>query len=563
MNASLIVSNLAAYSLQVAVLIIAGLLLMRVLRLVRPLLFLQLLLAAVLVLPLLQTWQRPVILAQRISPGRVAMPVMMLERADVRAPLDWAMLALIVIGLGVLARSVWLLLGLMRLRSIRWDANPIGGGVAVSPEVSGPVTFGFWRPIILLPPEVMELPEEAREAILAHERAHVRRRDWLFALAEEIVLCVLWFHPALWLLVARIRLTREQVVDREACCKAGSREVYVDALLAVADARIQPYLAPAPQFLRQRQLAARINALLMEVPMSRFRLIASYSAVAAFTVAAGLWVTASFPLRGAPQVAESVPDYVTAHGAALILVTPPAYPIMASRADVSGPVTIEVTLAANGEVADARVISGAPELRKAALAAVLNWQFKPGPSVAQVTIDFRKPQSAGQGIVKGVFVEESLPPAIYQTLHARLQPFVGRPVAPEIHSVVQSVSAGLRVRTEVNRQGETSIYVGAGLTQANPPSRIRVGGAVQAANILTKVDPEYPPLARQARIQGTVRFDAVIDKTGAVSNLMVVSGHPLLVPNATEAAKQFRYKPTLLNGQPVEVVTQVDVNFIL
>jgi protein TonB len=95
------------------------------------------------------------------------------------------------------------------------------------------------------------------------------------------------------------------------------------------------------------------------------------------------------------------------------------------------------------------------------------------------------------------------------------------------------------------------------------PQRIRVGGNVQAANLIRKVTPVYPPLAKQARIQGTVRFTAIIGKDGTIQNLQLVSGHPLLVESARQAVTQWQYKPTLLNGEPVEVVTQIDVNFTL
>jgi len=95
------------------------------------------------------------------------------------------------------------------------------------------------------------------------------------------------------------------------------------------------------------------------------------------------------------------------------------------------------------------------------------------------------------------------------------------------------------------------------------PQRIRVGGNVQQAKLLNQPKPVYPPLAKQARIQGTVRFNAIIGRDGAIANLVVVSGHPLLVPSALEAVRQWKYQPTLLNGEPVEVVTQIDVNFTL
>lgn len=95
------------------------------------------------------------------------------------------------------------------------------------------------------------------------------------------------------------------------------------------------------------------------------------------------------------------------------------------------------------------------------------------------------------------------------------------------------------------------------------PQRIRVGGNVQAANLIRKITPQYPPLAKQARVQGTVKFQAIIGKDGTIQNLQLISGHPLLVPAATDAVKQWMYRPTLLNGEPVEVVTQIDVNFTL
>ena len=86
---------------------------------------------------------------------------------------------------------------------------------------------------------------------------------------------------------------------------------------------------------------------------------------------------------------------------------------------------------------------------------------------------------------------------------------------------------------------------------------------MQAANLIKKVTPVYPPLAKTARVQGTVRFTALIGKDGTVLNLELVSGHPLLIPSATDAVKNWVYRPTLLNGQPVEVITQIDVSFTL
>ena len=95
------------------------------------------------------------------------------------------------------------------------------------------------------------------------------------------------------------------------------------------------------------------------------------------------------------------------------------------------------------------------------------------------------------------------------------------------------------------------------------PKRIRVGGNVQKARLLRQPRPAYPPLARQARISGMVRLEAVIAKDGTIQQLRVVSGHPLLVQSALSAVRRWRYQPTNLNGVAVEVATTIEVYFTL
>ncbi len=95
------------------------------------------------------------------------------------------------------------------------------------------------------------------------------------------------------------------------------------------------------------------------------------------------------------------------------------------------------------------------------------------------------------------------------------------------------------------------------------PTRVRVSSGVVEGMLLRKVQPNYPPLAKQARIQGHVILAAVINKQGTVENLRLMSGHPMLAPAAIEAVKQWKYRPYLLNNEPTEVETTVDVNFTL
>jgi protein TonB len=82
-------------------------------------------------------------------------------------------------------------------------------------------------------------------------------------------------------------------------------------------------------------------------------------------------------------------------------------------------------------------------------------------------------------------------------------------------------------------------------------------------NLIRRVEPVYPPLARTARIQGSVVLSALIDKAGAIENLHALSGPPMLVPAAVSAVSQWRYRPYILNSEPIEVETQITVNFIL
>ncbi len=95
------------------------------------------------------------------------------------------------------------------------------------------------------------------------------------------------------------------------------------------------------------------------------------------------------------------------------------------------------------------------------------------------------------------------------------------------------------------------------------PKRVRISQGVTAGRLIQRIDPAYPALARAGRIQGEVVLTAIISRSGEIQNLVLVSGHPMLVPDAIQAVKQWRYRPFLLNGEPVEVETTITVIFQL
>jgi protein TonB len=111
--------------------------------------------------------------------------------------------------------------------------------------------------------------------------------------------------------------------------------------------------------------------------------------------------------------------------------------------------------------------------------------------------------------------------------------------------------------------GSVMSSVPTAVPKAATPQRVRVSQGVTQGLLLKKVTPQYPPLAKQARIQGVVVLSALIGKDGSIQNLHVVSGHPMLTNSALEAVKEWKYRPYILNGEPVEVETTINVNFSL
>jgi protein TonB len=109
--------------------------------------------------------------------------------------------------------------------------------------------------------------------------------------------------------------------------------------------------------------------------------------------------------------------------------------------------------------------------------------------------------------------------------------------------------------------------IGGIISEPPPPSktpkRVRVSQGVAEGNLVSQTPPVYPPIARQAHVEGPVVLQVIVNKEGTVENIRVISGHPMLVQAALDAVRQWHYKPYLLNGEPVEVETQVTVSFKL
>jgi TonB family protein len=153
-------------------------------------------------------------------------------------------------------------------------------------------------------------------------------------------------------------------------------------------------------------------------------------------------------------------------------------------------------------------------------------------------------------------------------VRAKMAPFLGRQISGGLIREMMNAAHQVDSRLDLlGNGGKFSLEIEE-LSTTNFPStpgvqRIKVSRGVQEAKLSNRPKFVYPPQARDARISGTVRFDVLIGTDGHVAGIQLVSGHPLLVPAVQEMVTQSVYRPTLLNGQPVEVQTQVEMNFEL
>ena len=594
------------WSAQICVLALAGVVTIRFLHQPKARLWAwQGLLLLLLALPLIEPWRVPLpealpALIEDIGAGAGLRQALGPHAHHwSRADLLW------VIALGAVLRLVWIGAGLLRLRryhkdSLQLSPPPVPFGSAsarwyVHPELSGPVTYGWPRASVLLPARFEEMEASMREAIACHELIHVVRRDWLFVMAEELIRVGFWFHPAVWFILSRIQLAREQVVDREVIRVTRDRDRYLDALVAVAEQKIQPDLAPAPLFLRKRQLARRVAAVLQEVSMSRTRLFATLATIgSALLVAARLsiWLV---PFSVPAQEQPDDPGVAVDAGAALVHRTPIHIPAdLAAR----GGVVVEASLNAKGEVSDARVLSGPDELRKPVLESVLNWHYEAGPASLQIKVKIagaatatrRDGTSGPTYYLDPAYVNGQFPATLtavnFRGITADAQehllgelPFHEGAVMQyddlrQMESAVANFDAHLKMTIHVAGNHQFSLLFASPGAQGDsaavgfpPPApgvqRIRVGGNVQQSKLVNKVMPKYPLEAKQQHITGKVSYNALIGTDGQIVDLHLITGEAILADAALQALKQWTYQPTLLNGKPVEVVAQIDVNFTL
>ncbi len=596
--------NLLAWSAQIALVVAVGTLAAAALRIdAAPVryTFWRALLALCLVLPWLQGRHDAggVTAATAVTVGTVTAAGAEPAATDMAVP--WAAGVAALIAAGIVLRLMWLAAGLAHLRRLRRAGRRAGPGEAHEdlhrvigaraeiryvPGILQPVTFGAWRPVVLLPDALRECGWHIQRAVISHELFHVQRRDWIWTLGEEIVRAVFWFHPAMWWVISRVQLTREEAVDELVVLATGQRRTYLEALLAFADATP---LAPAAAFARRRHLYRRMLLISKEAVMSPTRVVFT-CAVMALVVAVGSWnAISAFPLMQGPPAFESQngPGPLERRAKPITPENPiprrtysvlPIYPPDAGAIGLTVVVAVRATLDEYGRVGEARVLNmGVPAsgvesdaagrraleaVRRAAVDAVRGWQYDApfdGPLAFTVMLTFTPGDGTAAEAAGRVDDAVAVRPED-----------VSRPAAAVAGAIGGRGRAGA-----VDGAGGPGRAGGRGLGAAPPPpppppprqgsvdSPVRVGGAIRQPTKIRNVSPIYPQEAQDAKVQGIVIIEAVIDTEGRVGQARVLRSLPLLDQAALDAVRQWEFTPTLLNGVPTPVIMTVTVNFSL
>jgi TonB family protein len=395
-----------------------------------------------------------------------------------------------------------------------------------SAEVAIPFTRGVFHPTILLPEKFREWPAKQLEFVLVHELGHVSRHDCLTQMIGRFACVLYWFHPLVWFVAFQMRNERERACDDIVLSIGHPATDYAELLIALGRRLRQPNRAcqTSVAIVHCSQLEARMKALLN--PKLNHRPLA---------------------LRGV----------LLATGLAVALLLPAAA-IHAKTKNVAG--SLEETPTPEADNGANRTASMSGTLRDPSGAAI------PGAEVSVLNVKTRH-RITIQTRSDGTWELPSLPAGRYR-VEITKPGFTPSELEGSLRSsrtthwdVIMQIG---QVTQMVLVRGHKAAETGPAGPKSSAPKRIRVGGDIEAAHAIYLPQPVYPASAEKQGIEGTVVLQAVIGKDGNILSLTPLSGpHQALIQAAMNAARQWRYKPTLLNGAPVEVATTIEVVFQL
>jgi TonB family protein len=407
-------------------------------------------------------------------------------------------------------------------------------------------TWGVLRPCVLLPEDASTWSDNRLKIVLTHELAHIQRLDWPVQMVAEIMRAFYWFNPLFWFLCRRLRAESEHACDDVVLNAGINPSDYAAHLLDLvrtlrdSSRAWSPVLAMARPPHLERRFVAMLNPSLDRKTVGRFAVLVTCIVALSVTV----------PLAAVRAGQEMKPAPVIVSIARPIEAPVPKAPAPVKRAAPKpAPVQGLADGSLSGTVTDptGAVIPGVP-------VTVLS------RTVTQSATTETEAQTTKTNDV-GVYTFAALTPGQY-SLSAQLPGFTAfrTPVTVErgqtfVQNITLSVGS-IAQRVTVTAPGQPR--------PQSVPRRIRVGGVVTAANLIAQVRPYYPQSASDAGIEGIVHLQALIGTDGTLVGLTPVgSANPDLTNAALDAVKQWRYKPTLLNNEPVQVITTIDIEFKL
>jgi bla regulator protein blaR1 len=485
-----------------------------------------------------------------VTTPALSSPIFSSAWLDARLPL-----VMLIWSAGVLLLGLHLVYGWARVRQIQRSATPVAShatqdvlkrltqqlGVArplrlvQSALVEVPSVIGFVRPAIILPVSALaNLPPAHLEAILAHELAHIRRGDYFVNFLQCSVEVLLFYHPAVWWVSKQIRREREHCCD-DIAAALSDRVEYAHALVSLESLRADiPALAIGAT---GGELLGRVRRLVD--PATAAPRSSGWAALTA--VATVLAIVAIGQIHGSAattQAAARVTGTVVDPQGGVV----PGVSITIRRGDIDesagGAADVRSAVSdAAGRFAFTDLAAG-PYLLTASMPA-----FKTARFTVQVA-----PNESVNGTVRLALGSLS------EQITVRGD-FTAPPAAAAADSPANPATAD-----PLRTGGETGTFTPSPEPSAGGP--IRVGGSIKEPKKIKDVKPDYPEIAQNAGVTGVVILDAVIDRDGYVEDVRVLRSVALLDDAAMSAVRQWRFTPTLLNGQPVAVLMTVTVNFI-
>jgi TonB family protein len=425
-----------------------------------------------------------------------------------------------------------------------------------------PAVLGHLRPVILMPVGLLAgLPVAQVEAVLLHELAHVRRCDYLVNVFQRLLEAFFFYHPVAWWISGVLRSERENCCDDFVVALTGDAHDYATALTAIennrwSDARLSVAATGGNLVKRVRRLLYPSAPKTGGMPLIAASVLVLASAVGLFA-----WQQPDQPVAGAQEQGgySSPYDRWVNEDVAYIISDRERAAFQKLTTDEERAKFVEQFWQRRDPT------PGTPEnefktehYRRIAYANEHFASTQPGWKTdrGHIYIVFGPPDE-----IEAHPAGRSGSPAPSQQWMYHHIDGIGDRVIVQFRD---STGAGdYRMTIDPRAVSAIGRVNQQQFENFNSSERVRVPAAIQDKSLVVKIDPIYPPLAMQARVQGTVRFNILVDKQGKVANVQLISGHPLLVNAAVDAVRQWVYKPTLLNGEPVEVTTQVDVNFSL